>query len=185
MTASYMLGEAPPAFDLLYWNGDGTNLPAKMAVEYLRGLCQQDGFAKGEFKVFGHPVSLADIKLPLCAIACATDHIAHWRGSFNGVKQMGSTDKTFVLSESGHIAGIINPPSKDKYGHYTSDAPVAGDPEAWLKSATFQRGSWWPRWGTWLAERSGPMVKARVPVDSLAAAPGTYVVAATSDGSVC
>ena len=182
---SYMLGEAPPAFDLLYWNGDGTNLPAKMAVEYLRGLCQQDGFAKGEFKVFGHPVSLADIKLPLCAIACATDHIAHWRGSFNGVKQMGSTDKTFVLSESGHIAGIINPPSKDKYGHYTSDAPVAGDPEAWLKSATFQRGSWWPRWGTWLAERSGPMVKARVPVDSLAAAPGTYVVAATSDGSVC
>ena len=95
---SYMLGEAPPAFDLLYWNGDGTNLPAKMAVEYLRGLCQSDGFAKGEFKVFGHPVSLADIKLPLCAIACETDHIAHWRGSFNGVKQMGSTDKTFILS---------------------------------------------------------------------------------------
>jgi polyhydroxyalkanoate synthase len=174
---SYMLGEAPPAFDLLYWNGDGTNLPARMAVEYLRGLCQNDGFAKGEFRVFGHPVSLADIRLPLCAVACETDHIAHWRGSFNGVKQMGSTDKTFILSESGHIAGIINPPSKDKYGHYTSAAPVAGDPEAWLKSATFRKGSWWPRWGDWLAERSGPMVKARIPVDSLAPAPGTYVVA--------
>ncbi len=107
---SYMMGEAPPAFDLLYWNGDGTNLPARMAVEYLRGLCQNDGFAKGEFKVFGKPVSLADVQVPLCAIACETDHIAHWRGSFNGVRQMGSADKTFILSESGHIAGIINPP---------------------------------------------------------------------------
>lgn len=174
---SYMLGEAPPAFDLLYWNGDGTNLPATMAVEYLRGLCQNDGFAKGEFKVFGKPVSLADIKLPVCAIACETDHIAHWRGSFNGIKQMGSKDKTFLLSESGHIAGIINPPSKDKYGHYTNDAPVTGDPEAWLKSATFHKGSWWPRWGAWLAGHSGPLIPARKPADSLAPAPGTYVVA--------
>ncbi len=174
---SYMLGEAPPAFDLLYWNGDGTNLPASMAVEYLRGLCQKDGFAKGEYQVFGSPVSLDDIKLPICAIACETDHIAHWRGSFNGVKQMGSKDKTFILSESGHIAGIINPPSKDKYGHYTNDAPVAGEPEAWLKSATFHKGSWWPRWAEWLKARSGPMVKARIPVDSLATAPGTYVTA--------
>jgi polyhydroxyalkanoate synthase len=173
---SYMLGEAPPAFDLLYWNGDGTNLPATMAVQYLRGLCQEDGFAKGEFKVFGHKVSLADIRQPLCAVACETDHIAHWRGSFNGIKQMGSQDKTFILSESGHIAGIINPPSKEKYGHYTNDAPVAGEPEAWLKSATFHKGSWWPRWGEWLARQSGPMIKARVPVDSLCAAPGTYVV---------
>ena len=172
---SYMLGEAPPAFDLLYWNGDGTNLPAKMAVEYLRGLCQQDGFALGAFQVFGQPVSLGDIKLPLCAIACETDHIAHWRGSFNGVKQMGSPDKTFILSQSGHIAGIINPPSKNKYGHYTKDGPVAGDPEAWLKGATFHDGSWWPRWGAWLAAQSGPMVKARIPADSLAPAPGTYV----------
>jgi polyhydroxyalkanoate synthase subunit PhaC len=174
---SYMLGEAPPAFDLLYWNGDGTNLPAKMAVEYLRGLCQKDGFAKGEFKVFGKPVSLAGVKVPLCAIACETDHIAHWRGSFNGVKQMGSKDKTFILSQSGHIAGVINPPSKDKYGHYSSEGPVAGDPEAWLKHASFNKGSWWPRWGAWLASRSGPLTEARHPVDSLAPAPGTYVVA--------
>ena len=174
---SYMLGEAPPAFDLLYWNGDGTNLPATMAVEYLRGLCQGDGFAKGEFRVFGHPVSLADVKQPLCAIACETDHIAHWRGSFNGVRQMGSKDKTFILSQSGHIAGIINPPAKDKYGHYTNTAPVAGTPEAWLDSATFHKGSWWPRWSDWLKGQSGPLIKARLPVDSLGAAPGTYVVA--------
>ncbi|NHB76939.1 PHA/PHB synthase family protein [Rhodobacter calidifons] len=174
---SYMLGEAPPAFDLLYWNGDGTNLPAKMAIEYLRGLCQNDGFARGEFQVFGRPVSLADVQLPLCAIACETDHIAPWKASFNGIRQMGSKDKTFILSESGHIAGIINPPAKDKYGHYTNDAPVAGDPEAWLKSATFHKGSWWPRWADWLARQSGPMIPARKPADSLAPAPGTYVVA--------
>jgi polyhydroxyalkanoate synthase len=178
---SYMLGEAPPAFDLLYWNGDGTNLPAKMAVEYLRGLCQQDGFAKGTFPVFGQPVSLAGVTLPLCAVACETDHIAHWKGSFNGVAQMGSADKTFILSESGHIAGIVNPPTKDKYGHYTNDGPVAGAPEDWLKGATFHKGSWWPRWGAWLAARSGGQVAARTPGDgphpALAPAPGTYVVA--------
>ena len=182
---SYMLGETPPAFDLLYWNGDGTNLPAKMATEYLRGLCQGDGFAKGTFPVFGHPVSLADVKLPLCAVACETDHIAHWRGSFNGVKQMGATDKTFILSQSGHIAGIINPPSKGKYGHYTG-APPAGDPEAWRAAATFNTGSWWPSWGKWLAARSDKRIAARIPGESaggagaakiLAAAPGTYVTA--------
>ena len=182
---SYMMGEAPPAFDLLYWNGDGTNLPAKMAVEYLRGLCQSDRFATTGFPVFGHPVTLADVKLPLCAIACETDHIAHWRGSFNGVKQMGSKDKTFILSESGHIAGIINPPSKGKYGHYTSDAPLEGAPEDWKANATYHQGSWWPRWGEWLAGRSGKKVKARIPGDSgaeiLAPAPGTYVVATPSD----
>ena len=174
---SYMMGEAPPAFDLLFWNGDGTNLPAKMALEYLRGLCQGDGFAKGTFPVFGTPTHLSDVKLPLCAIACETDHIAHWRGSFNSIRQMGSTDKTFILSQSGHIAGIINPPGKDKYGHYTSPAPVDGLPEAWKDGTTFTRGSWWPRWGAWLAERSGDQVAARVPGDGLAPAPGTYVTA--------
>ena len=174
---SYMLGETPPAFDLLFWNGDGTNLPAKMAVEYLRGLCQDDGFAKGTFKVFGKPVSLSDVTLPLCAIACETDHIAHWKGSFNGVRQMGSTDKTFLLAQSGHIAGIINPPSKGKYGYYTG-GPPQGDAQDWLASATFNQGSWWPCWRDWLAERSGPQVAARVPGAGLCAAPGTYVKAA-------
>ncbi len=181
---SYMMGEAPPAFDLLFWNSDGTNLPAKMAVEYLRGLCQRDEFATTGFPVFGAPVHLSGVKVPLCAIACETDHIAHWRGSFNGITQMGSSDKTFILSESGHIAGIINPPSKGKYGHYTSDAPVSGAPEDWKAGATFNAGSWWPRWGAWLAERSGDQIPARVPGDSgaevLCPAPGTYVTAVPS-----
>ena len=180
---SYMMGEAPPAFDLLYWNGDGTNLPAKMAIEYLRGLCQRDEFATTGFPVLGGKVTLADVKLPICAIACETDHIAHWRGSFNGIRQMGSKDKTFILSESGHIAGIINPPSKGKYGHYTNDGPMT-TPEEWKAGATFHPGSWWPRWGEWLAARSGRMISPRIPGDSgaeiLAPAPGTYVVAEPS-----
>ncbi|MEO8243443.1 MAG: class I poly(R)-hydroxyalkanoic acid synthase [bacterium] len=173
---SYMLGEAPPAFDLLYWNGDGTNLPCTMALQYLRGLCQQDGFAQGAFKVFGHKVSLADVKLPLCAIACETDHIAPWKASFNGIRQMGGKDKTFILSQSGHIAGIVNPPSKGKYGHYTNDAAMAAADD-WLATATFTQGSWWPRWKDWLAGRSGGQIAALMPTNSLGAAPGTYVVA--------
>jgi polyhydroxyalkanoate synthase len=177
---SYMLGEAPPAFDLLYWNGDGTNLPCKMAVEYLRGLCQDDGFAQGIFKVFGKPVGLKDITLPLMAIACETDHIAPWKASFNGVRQMGSDDKSFVVSQSGHIAGIVNPPAKGKYGHYVNTTPMT-TPEDWMASATFTAGSWWPRWRDWLAVRSGRQVGARVPGTQshpvLGPAPGTYVVA--------
>lgn len=175
---SYMLGETPPAFDLLFWNGDGTNLPGKMAKEYLYGLCRDDGLAKGDFVVKGRKVSLGDVTLPLCAVACETDHIAHWQGSFNGIKQMGSKDKTFILSQSGHIAGIVNPPSKNKYGHYIHPGPMTA-PKAWREGATFHPSSWWPRWGEWLAKRSGPMVPARQPEGArvLCDAPGSYVSA--------
>ncbi|MBW6506004.1 MAG: class I poly(R)-hydroxyalkanoic acid synthase [Rhodobacteraceae bacterium] len=176
---SYMMGEAPPAFDLLFWNGDGTNLPGKMAVEYLRGLCQRDEFAGKGFTVLGEKVQISGVKVPLCAVACETDHIAPWRASFAGVAQMGAKDKTFILSQSGHIAGIVNPPGKDKYGHYLSDAPIV-DVDAWREAASFSKGSWWPHWGAWLAQRSGKRIEARALGDSahpvLAAAPGTYVV---------
>ncbi|QCO56639.1 class I poly(R)-hydroxyalkanoic acid synthase (plasmid) [Pseudorhodobacter turbinis] len=176
---SYMMGEAPPAFDLLFWNGDGTNLPAKMSVEYIQGLCQQNGLAKGEFPVFEEPVKLSDIKLPICAIACETDHIAAWKSSYNGMAQFGSKDKTFIMAQSGHIAGIVNPPSKKKYGHYTNDAPLT-TPEDFLADATFhEKQSWWPTWGAWLAKQSGTQVEARAPGGPdnpvLAAAPGSYV----------
>ena len=175
---SYMMGEAPPAFDLLFWNGDSTNLPGKMAVQYLRGLCQQDKFAGEGFEVLGETVSVRDVNVPLMAVACESDHIAPWIASFNGVAQMGSKDKQFILSESGHIAGIVNPPSKKKYGHYTSAAPVA-DPNQWKAEAEFHDGSWWPHWGEWLAKKSGKMVPARDPGGPdhkiLCAAPGTYV----------
>ncbi|MCL7465015.1 class I poly(R)-hydroxyalkanoic acid synthase [Phaeovulum sp. NW3] len=176
---SYMMGEPPPAFDLLFWNGDSTNLPARMAVEYLRWLCQQDRFTGAGVDMMGERLHVSGVKVPLCAIACETDHIAPWIASFNGVAQMGSADKTFILSESGHIAGIVNPPTKDKYGHYTSTAPIE-NPNEWKGMADHHKGSWWPRWGAWLAERSGRMVAARKPGGPghpvLAPAPGTYVV---------
>ncbi len=177
---SYMMGEAPPAFDLLYWNGDGTNLPARMAVQYLRGLCQADRFAADSFTLCGEDLSIKGVKVPVCAIACETDHIAAWKSSFRGVAQMGSRSKTFILSESGHIAGIVNPPSKRKYGHYLSDGPL-DDPDAWRARAAYHEGSWWPHWEGWLRKRSGAKVPARQPGEggypALCDAPGTYVTA--------
>ncbi len=181
---AYMMGEAPPAFDLLYWNGDGTNLPGKMCVEYLRGLCQNDRFAAETFHICGEEVNISQVRHPLCAIACETDHIAAWRSSFRGISKMGSKSKTFILSESGHIAGIINPPSKKKYGHYTGAEPQ-GASDDWLEAAQFNEGSWWPHWEEWLRKRSGAQIDARNPGDSgyeaLADAPGSYVVSSKND----
>lgn len=175
---SYMMGETPPAFDLLYWNGDGANLPGRMAMQYLRGLCQRNEFAGEGFELLGHRLRLRDVEVPLMAITCETDHIARWKDCYRGVQQMGSRSKTFVVSQSGHIAGIVNPPSKKKYGHYTNP-DLKEDSDAWMAGAEFHEGSWWPRWQAWLKPRSGKQVPAREVGESglepLAPAPGTYV----------
>ena len=175
---SYMMGQTPPAFDLLYWNGDGANLPARMAMQYLRGLCQRNELATTGFDLMGHHLTLDDVDVPLCAIACETDHIAPWKDSYRGVQAMGSKDRTFIMAQSGHIAGIVNPPTRNKYGHYTN-TDLSLDHEAWLAGAAFHEGSWWPRWGEWLKKRAGAQVAARAPGDSahpiLCDAPGTYV----------
>nr|WP_245624230.1 class I poly(R)-hydroxyalkanoic acid synthase [Jannaschia donghaensis] len=177
---SYMLGEAPPAFDLLFWNGDGTNLPGPMVTEYLTKLCLNNELASGEFELLGETgLGLADVTVPLCDIACETDHIAHWRGAWETARKFGSDDKTFILSQSGHIAGIVNPPSRNKYGHYVN-GDTAETADAWLTNADFHEGSWWPRWEKWLGKQSGKKVAARAPGGPdhpvLAAAPGTYVL---------
>lgn len=175
---SYMLGEAPPAFDLLYWNGDGTNMPAKMTKQYLRKLCQQNQFAENGMELMDDVLQIADVDIPVFFIACETDHIAAWKDSYRGAQKMGSKNKTFIVSESGHIAGIVNPPSKKKYGHYTNPTTDVS-PADWMEGAKFHEGSWWPRWEKWLSKRSGKMISAREPGDSshpvLCAAPGTYV----------
>ncbi|MGA9253036.1 MAG: class I poly(R)-hydroxyalkanoic acid synthase [Roseobacter sp.] len=175
---SYMMGQTPPAFDLLYWNGDGANLPGKMAKQYLRGLCQRNELADGGFDLMGHKLKLSDVTVPICAVACETDHIAAWKDSYRGIQQMGSKDKTFVMTQSGHIAGIVNPPTKNKYGHYTNP-DMKLDHKDWQAGADFHEGSWWPLWGEWLKKRSGRKVQARVMGDSthpvLCDAPGTYV----------
>lgn len=181
---NYMMGEAPPAFDLLYWNGDSTNLSGRFVVEYLRDLCQGNKLAKGTMELMGETLGLSDVEVPICAIACETDHIAAWRGSYGGIKQFGSKDKTFIVSESGHVAGIINPPSKKKYGHYTN-ADMSGTQDEWWDNATFNKGSWWPRWDAWLSEKSSKQVAAREPGSKefpiLTPAPGTYVLKKSND----
>jgi polyhydroxyalkanoate synthase len=101
----YMMGEAPPAFDLLYWNGDGTNLPGRMTMQYLRGLCQRNEFVEGGFDLCGERLHISDVKIPLVSVACETDHIAPWKDCYRGIRQTGSKDRTFVVSESGHVAG--------------------------------------------------------------------------------
>ncbi|MFY0309471.1 PHA/PHB synthase family protein [Leisingera sp. D0M16] len=175
---SYMMGETPPAFDLLYWNGDGANLPGRMAIQYLRGLCQNNEFVGEGFELMGHKLHIKDVDVPLISITCETDHIARWKDCYHGVQQMGSRSKSFIVSESGHIAGIVNPPSKKKYGHYVND-DLKGDSEAWMAGAEYHEGSWWPRWNDWLKKRSGKQVPARDVGDSgypsLMPSPGSYV----------
>lgn len=181
---SYLLGQTPPAFDLLYWNGDGANLPGKMAMQYLRGLCQRNELATVGFDLLGHHLVLDEVDVPLCAIACETDHIAPWKDSYRGIQKMGAKNKTFIMTQSGHIAGIVNPPSKKKYGHYTND-DLSLDHADWRTGADFHEGSWWPRWEKWLKNLSGKPVPARIPGDSthpvLCDAPGNYVVVKATD----
>ncbi|WP_075997698.1 PHA/PHB synthase family protein [Salaquimonas pukyongi] len=176
---SYMMGEAPPAFDLLFWNGDSTNLPARMAKEYLRHLYAENKLIKGEFEVNGTVIDMSKIDLPIYVVATESDHIAPWKSSFTGLSTT-SGEKQMVLSESGHIAGIVNPPEAGKYGYWLNDEACT-DPDEWHKAAEHHDGSWWPHWSNWLSERSGKMVEARQPGSkshpSLAPAPGTYVVA--------
>ena len=181
---SYMMGETPPAFDLLYWNGDGSNLPAKMSVDYLRGLCQRNEFIAGGIELLGEKLTINDVKVPLMSITCQTDHIAPWKDCYRGFQMTGAKDRTFIVSESGHIAGIVNPPSKKKYGHYTND-DLGLRPDDWMDGADYHEGSWWPRWETWLRKRSGKKIDAREPGDSkhkpLSPAPGTYVRRKSND----
>ena len=121
---------------------------------------------------------MRDVEIPLFAVTCETDHIAAWRDCYRGFGMTGAKDKTFVVSQSGHIAGVVNPPSKKKYGHYTNEElpEAAAD---WWEGATFHEGSWWPRWEGWLGKRSGTMIPARElggnGYEKLCAAPGTYV----------
>lgn len=175
---SYMMGEAPPAFDLLFWNGDGTNLPGRMTMQYLRNLCQRNEFTTQGFELCGETLHVRDVKVPIMAITCKSDHIAAWKDCYRGFCLTGSRSKRFIVSESGHVAGIVNPPSKKKYGYFTHQDHRL-DADQWLEKAEYCAASWWPEWEDWLGRRSGRKVPARSPGGanhpSLAPAPGAYV----------
>ncbi len=175
---SYLLGEKPPAFDLLYWNGDSTNMPARMTLDYLEDICLNNALIKGRFRVNGQTLSLKDIKVPIAAVACEKDHLVNWEASYRGLRHIGSRSKRFILAESGHIAGVINPPGKKKYGFHTATR-FPTNPQTWRDNADFTRDSWWDCWHQWQSTKSGKL-QAPPPLGNgayppLEPAPGSYV----------
>ncbi|MEM7023319.1 MAG: class I poly(R)-hydroxyalkanoic acid synthase [Pseudomonadota bacterium] len=175
---NYLMGREPPPFDLLYWNADSTRLPATMLLSYLRSMYRQNLLMKpGRFVLSGVPIDLGKVTTPAYFLATKDDHIAPWRSCYPGCQAMRGP-KRFVLGASGHIAGIVNPPARKKYGYWTN-ARMSADPDAWLADAKQHAGSWWPDWMRWLSRRGGQRVPARQPgggaLRPLEDAPGSYV----------
>ena len=179
----YLLGKDAPAFDLLYWNSDATRIPRATHSYYLRRMYVENALAKPDaLEVDGVPIDLGRIALDTYCVATQEDHIAPWRSVYAMTRLFGG-ETTFRLGASGHIAGIISPPSKKK-AVWWGGAPGAvnpPDPDAWLADAPKHDGSWWPDWTAWLAQRSPEQVDAPAGTGSeryaaLADAPGTYVL---------
>ena len=178
IVSNYMLGKKPFPFDLLYWNQDSTRMTAANHAFYLREFYHLNKLAKGEMALGGVKLDPRKIKIPVFEIATRDDHIAPAPSVFKGAK-LFSGPVDFVLAGSGHIAGVINPPDKVKYQHWTGKKP-AGDEtlDTWMASAQEHPGSWWPYWIEWLAGHSGDVVPPRVPGQRLKViedAPGSYV----------
>src|SRR5690554_326350 len=179
---NYLKGERPAAFDLLYWNTDGTNMPAAMHKFYLRNMYQHNRLIQpGGIEVDGVKIDISQIKTPAYFISTIQDHIAKWKSTYTGA-QVHSGPVKFVLSGSGHIAGIVNPPNKVKYGYWTNDL-IAETPDAWFAGADKHEGSWWPDWQEWITSNKyadpASQVTARDPnkgkLKVIEAAPGSYV----------
>jgi len=176
---NYLMGKEPFPFDLLYWNSDSTRMPAAMHSFYLRNMYLANKLREpGGITLGGVPLDLSRVKTPAYFISTVEDHIAPWTSTYRGAKVLGGKVR-FVLGGSGHIAGIVNPPSAGKYGYWTNDAMPA-EPEAWQKAATANEGSWWNDWQSWVADLNGDdRVPARTPGDGKLAviedAPGSYV----------
>jgi polyhydroxyalkanoate synthase len=177
---NYLLGKSPFPFDLLYWNADSTRMPARMHSFYLRNMYIKNRLGMpGAITLVGEPIDLSKVDVPAYFISTAEDHISPWKTTYKGSKYLAG-EVRFVLGGSGHIAGIINPPSAKKYHYWTNDArPATGD--EWLKGATQHPGSWWDDWQAWIAARNGgnggeDKVPARIPANALEDAPGSYVM---------
>lgn len=173
---NYLLGQKPHAFDLLYWNQDSTHLPAKMMCDYLENLYLNNRLVNEQLTWNDISLRLQNINIPCYFLATEQDHIAPWLACFAGAQKL-STDLTFVLGGSGHIAGIVNPPKVHKYGYYTQKTPITdfASAAAWLQAAMKNEGSWWEHWQSWLAQKSGQKIKPIIPADNLPDAPGSYV----------
>jgi len=170
----YLLGHEARAFDLLYWNSDQTNLPGPLHLTSLRRLYLENALAKGDFEVEGARVNLATVPTPTFIHAARKDHISPFASVYKGVKLFRG-DVTFVLADSGHIAGVVNPPDAKKYRYWVSDIlPPTSD--GWMAYAKERQGSWWPLWADWLKQRSGDQIAPPRPVKKNPPAPGSYVL---------
>lgn len=171
----YMLGKTPRPFDLLYWNGDQTNIPGPVHRAYLKDLYADNALANGNFELLGDRVNLKDVTVPVMIQASKDDHICPFESVFRGTKLFGG-DTQFVLAGSGHIAGVVNHPDAKKYQHWTNSDTECETGEGWFDGASEHAGSWWPTWWKWLRPKSGKKQPAIEPTDmGLGAAPGRYV----------
>ena len=178
--SNYLMGKEAPAFDLLHWNADSTRLPEAMHSFYLRNmyldnlLCRPGGLELG-----GESLDIGRIDVPVYFLSTVEDHIAPWRSTYRGA-QLFSGPVRFVLGGSGHIAGVVNPPSKNKYHYYAHSQGLDEDPDVWLNQASQHSGSWWPDWHQWVKMISAGFDQPREPgvhsdFPAIEDAPGSYV----------
>jgi polyhydroxyalkanoate synthase len=177
VVSNWLLGQAPPAFDILAWNSDNTRMPAAMHAFYLRALYLRNELARGVLEVKGQRLSLADVKSDAYVVGAINDHIVPWTASYKTTRLMGG-EVRYVLSSGGHIAGIVNPPGP-KAWYEESKPPYPVSPAQWRAAAAHHSGSWWEDWTRWAGRRAGrrtdppPMGSDRYP--AIADAPGSYI----------
>jgi polyhydroxyalkanoate synthase len=175
---NYLMGEKPPAFDILAWNADGTNLPGALHGQFLDIFRDNLLTRPGQLRALGTPLQLKNIKLPTFVTGAVTDHLTPWKGCYRTTQLLGGPS-TFVLSHSGHIASLVNPPGNPKAHYWTGGTPGA-DPEQWLARAERHQGSWWEAWADWITAQAGdrrprPETPGSERYPVLSAAPGLYV----------
>ena len=176
---NWLLGNKPPSFDLLAWNEDSTRMPARMHSEYLRSCYLHNEFARGEFEIEGKRVDPSQVDIDTYVLAAVDDHVVPWTSGYKTTQLLGGKSR-FVLSSSGHIAGIVNPPNP-KAKHWVNDS-LPADPHKWREHAQLVEATWWQDWTAWIAERGGDMVPAPEQLGSdayppIEDAPGSYVLA--------
>ena len=175
---NYLMGNSPPSFDILAWNADSTSLPAGLHSQFLDIFLDNPLRTPGEMEVLGEPIDLGQISADAFVVGAIDDHLTPWKGCYETTQLLGG-NTTFVLSNSGHIASLVNPPGNPKASYSLGPKP-GDDAEAWLAAAEKHSGSWWEHWASWVGERAGDKINApkslgnkRFPV--LHEAPGTYI----------
>jgi polyhydroxyalkanoate synthase len=176
---NYLMGEDPAPFDVLYWNNDSTNLPAQLHSDYLDMGLNQPFDHPGEYEVAGHMLDMSKVKSDAFIVAGLTDHITPWKACYRTAGLLGSDNIEFILSSSGHIQSLLNPPGNPKAKMFRNPE-IAPTADEWAAGATEEAGSWWPVWGEWLKARSGSLKTAPKACGSdafqpLYPAPGRYV----------